>query len=191
MNGTEDTTRTTYRERRQAKADRLRDWADTREAKADTARSRVDDIASMIPMGQPILVGHHSEKRHRRDVDRVTNGMRQAIDHQEKADEFRRRADGIEKAAGRSIYSDDSDAVAQLEERIGALEAERDVKKAANAKARKGVPPGEWGLSDEYAAQAVNNFKHWPGGTDIPFPDLKNLSANIRRNRKRLEELTA
>lgn len=189
MNGTQDSGRATYRERRQAKAERLRDWADSREDKAETARARVDEIAGVIPMGQPILVGHHSEKRHRRDADRIHNGMSQAIEHQSKADEFRRRADGIEKAADRAVYSDDEDAVERLTERISGLEAERDVKKAANAKARKGVPPGEWSLSDEYAAQAMNNFKHWPGGTDIPFPDLKNLSANIRRNRKRLEAM--
>lgn len=191
MNRTRTTTEGTYRDRRLAKADRLREWADSREAKAEAARARVDEIAGMIPMGQPILVGHHSEGRHRRDADRIHNGMRQAIEHQAKADEFRRRADEIEKAASRSVYSDDPDAVAQLEERIAALEEEREIKKAANAKARKGLPVSEWGLSDELAAQAVNNFKHWPGGTDVPFPDLKNLSANIRRNRKRLGELTA
>lgn len=179
-----------YRERREAKADRLREWADKREAKAQATREKVDQIADMIPFGQPILVGHHSEGRHRRDADRIHNGMRKSIEDQRKAEEFRRRADSIEKAAEKSIYSDDADAVVKLRERIAELEAERDVKKEANQLARKGVSPNEWGLSDELAEEAVNNFKHWPGGTEIPFPDLKNLSANIRRNKKRLEGLT-
>lgn len=178
-----------YRDRREAKADRLREWADKREAKADAARERVDEIAGMIPMGQPILVGHHSEGRARRDADRIHDGMRQSIDHADKAAEFRRRADSIERAAEVAVYSDDDDATERLRERIAEREAERDIKKAANAAARKGVAPSEWGLTDEMGAEAVNNFKHWPGGTDIPFPNLKNLSASIRRDRKRLEGL--
>ena len=60
---------TTYRDRRIAKAERLREWADKRDAKAVTARAAADQTADMIPFGQPILVGHHSERgdRNRRD----------------------------------------------------------------------------------------------------------------------------
>ena len=32
-----------------------------------------------IPLGQPILVGHHSEKRARKDAERIENGMRKAV----------------------------------------------------------------------------------------------------------------
>lgn len=177
----------TYRERRESKAERYREWADKREAKAEATRERVDEIAGMIPFGQPILVGHHSEGRHRRDADRIHNGMRKSIKDQKKADEFRKRADEIERQAEKAVYSDDDDAAEKLRERITEKEAERDIKKAANTAARKGKPASEWGLSDEYAAEADKNFKFWPGGTDIPFPNLKNLSASIRRDRKRLE----
>jgi hypothetical protein len=46
----------------------------------------------MIPMGQPILVGHHSERRHRRDLERHDRNIRKAIEHGHNAD----------RAAGRS-----------------------------------------------------------------------------------------
>jgi hypothetical protein len=51
----------TTRERREARAARLREWADKREAKSTAAFDAVRQIADNIPMGQPILVGHHSE----------------------------------------------------------------------------------------------------------------------------------
>ncbi len=34
----------------------------------------------MIPPGQPILVGHHSERRTRRDAQRIENGMKTSSD---------------------------------------------------------------------------------------------------------------
>lgn len=177
-----------YRDRRLAKADRYREWADKREQKAEADAARSKAISDMIPFGQPILEGHHSEKRHRADLDRVERGHRSALEHRRKADEFRRRADEIERQAKRSIYSDDDSAFARLEARIVEREAERDRKKAANAAIRRG---GDWrqGLTDEDLTEAESNFAHWPGGTDVPFPNLSNLSATIRRDRKRLESL--
>ena len=63
---------TTYRERRQARADKLREWSASRAAKSDAAHDAATSISAGIPFGQPILVGHHSEGRHRRDIDRCT-----------------------------------------------------------------------------------------------------------------------
>ena len=56
-----------YRERRLAKAERLREWAEKRQAKSAAAFKGVHTIADGIPFGQPILVGHHSERHARRD----------------------------------------------------------------------------------------------------------------------------
>ena len=180
----------TYRDRRIAKAERLREWADSRDAKAIAARKRSDEIADIIPMGQPILVGHHSENRHRRDVGRIDSGMRQSIEHADKADEFRRRADSIEAAAEKSVYSDDEDAIDKLRERIAGTEQYRDAMKRANSIARK---DGDWqaslGHDPQMLAEADRNFRFWPGGTDVPFPNLKNVTAKVARDRKRLAQL--
>lgn len=73
-------------EREANRAARLDDRRDALTAKAarkqgdsQAAHERVDAIAGMIPLGQPILVGHHSEGRHRRNLDRIDRGMRQSI----------------------------------------------------------------------------------------------------------------
>lgn len=122
----------TYRERRERKAERYREWADKRDKKSAAAFGTADRISSFIPMGQPILVGHHSEKRHRRDLDRIDSGMRNGIEHAKKADSFRSRADNIEAAADRAIYDDDPDAIERLEEKLAKLEGERERNKTFN-----------------------------------------------------------
>lgn len=169
----------TYRERREAKAERLTEWAEKREQRASAARASSDAISSMIPMGQPILVGHHSEKRHRRDVARIQNGMRSSIEHGRTAEEMTSRAANIEAANERAIYSDDPDAIEKLEERIVELEAERERRKALNAAYRK-----------EHAAE-LKAMTAYERGQSVPFPSysITNLSGNIGRQKKRLEQL--
>jgi hypothetical protein len=121
----------TYRERRERRAERLRDWAEKRDAKASAARGTADSIMDAIPLGQPILVGHHSQRRHERAIVKLDNATRASAEHNAKASEFRRRADNIAAAADRAIYDDDPDAPERLRERIAELEAERDRIKAA------------------------------------------------------------
>src|SRR5437660_3812315 len=111
----------TYRERRQARAERLRGWADGRDAKAAARFAAVDAIADNIPFGQPILVGHHSERRARRDQGRIHAGMRAGIENTRKAESMRSRAANIEAAADRAIYSDDPDAPERLRQRIAGM----------------------------------------------------------------------
>jgi len=70
---------TTLVERAEAKADRLETLSERRAVDADHARVAVAAIADNIPFGQPILVGHHSERHARKDAERIENGMRKAI----------------------------------------------------------------------------------------------------------------
>lgn len=184
----------TYRERREAKADRLREWADKRDGKAAAGFKKADDIADLIPFGQPILVGHHSEGRARRDQDRIASGMRAGIENSRKADDFRRRADGIDRAADNAVYSDDVDAVERLEVRIVEREGERDRVKAFNVSARKGAP--DLSLLDEkqrvdiLSIAKVAAYQLGKGGA-FPGYHLSNLGATIRKDKKRLAAIRA
>lgn len=169
----------TYRERRAARAERLRDWAGKRDAKSAAAFSSAHTIADGIPMGQPILVGHHSERRARRDQDRIHAGMRAGIDHANKADDMRSRAANIEAAADHAIYSDDPDAVERLRERIAGMEAERETRKATNNAYRK-----------EHRAKLAT-MTPYQRSQSVPWPSysLDNLSGNIARLRGRVQAL--
>jgi hypothetical protein len=66
-------------------------------AASDAARARSDAISEHIPLGQPILIGHHSEARARRDAERITAGMQRSVDEHRRARYWEGRA---EAAAG-------------------------------------------------------------------------------------------
>ena len=52
-----------------------------------------------IPLGQPILVGHYSEKRHRNLLDRMNNKDKQAYEEFKKAKELNNKAENIVRTA--------------------------------------------------------------------------------------------
>lgn len=180
---------TTHRERRAARAERLRDWADKREAKADTLHEQARAKADMIPFGQPILVGHYSEGRDRRYRDSIARGFDKSYEHQKKADEMRAKAANIDAAAERAIYSDDPDAVERLEAKLADLEAQRARIKAYNASCRKGTPDRSL-LSEAQVADLESCLKFAAfqcKGEAFPPYALSNLSGTINATRKRLE----
>ncbi|MFN2537869.1 MAG: DUF3560 domain-containing protein, partial [Mycobacteriales bacterium] len=114
----------TRRERRQARADRLREWADKREARGDAGWDRAQETADRIPFGQPILAGHHSEGRDRRYRQRISDTFDKAAADLAKARDMRSRATHIDDELASSIYDDDPDAIPALKARIASLEAE-------------------------------------------------------------------
>lgn len=66
-------------DRAETRADRFDGYSERRAADANSARDAVNRIADGIPLGQPILIGHHSERHARRDAERIENGMRKAV----------------------------------------------------------------------------------------------------------------
>lgn len=72
-------------EQAEARTERFGQYADNASTRSKAAWRRGHDIADGIPMGQPILVGHHSERRARRDQERMDSAMRTSIDERDKA----------------------------------------------------------------------------------------------------------
>lgn len=66
-------------ERAEVRAERFEGYSERRTAEAESAHAAVDHIAQRFEGGQPILIGHHSEKRARKDAERIEQGMRKAI----------------------------------------------------------------------------------------------------------------
>lgn len=171
----------TYRERRLAKAERLRGWADTRDGAQSglNEAARADEAATGIPFGQPILVGHHSERRHRNAIERLDRAMGAAVENGRKADSMRSRADNIEAAADNAIYSDDPDAIERLTEKLAQLEAKREQIKADNAAFRKSHKEALKGMGTYERDQAMPHAGY----------ELRNLGGVISNTRKRIEHL--
>ncbi len=169
------------RERAERRAERL-----GRVAEAQHADARAE--LAHIPPGQPVLVGHHSERRHRKAIERSSRKARQALDTSRAAEAARSTA----ARAGYAISSDDPNALPALEARLSALEEQRAFHNAMNAAYRKGgwaaveqVP----GMTPEVLASAKRTLELAPW---LKKPaETKNLGANIRRVRRRIEELRA
>lgn len=74
-------------ERQAERADRLATSAAKLAADAADADRAAHEIADRVPLGQPVLIGHHSESRMRRHYDTVHNAQRRAVDLGDRADD--------------------------------------------------------------------------------------------------------
>ncbi|HKQ69543.1 MAG TPA: DUF3560 domain-containing protein, partial [Polyangiaceae bacterium] len=127
-----------YEAKKAARIARMRTRAKRLLHGAEVARQSVRSIGDMIPFGQPILVGHHSERRHRRDLERIRSKLDQSLELGKKAKELERRAERAEKST--AISSDDPDAIAKLRAKLTALERDRARMVAANKAVRSAHP---------------------------------------------------
>jgi hypothetical protein len=71
--------------RQQGRVDALTDKAARRSAIATAAEEKATALAGRLPLGQPILIGHHSEGAMRRHFDRVDSSTRAYIQADEDA----------------------------------------------------------------------------------------------------------
>jgi protein-L-isoaspartate O-methyltransferase len=81
-------------DRAEQRAERFDEYSDKRAADSAQASESVRRITDGLPLGQPILVGHHSERHARRDAERIENGMRKAVKMWETAKYWTDRAAG-------------------------------------------------------------------------------------------------
>jgi protein-L-isoaspartate O-methyltransferase len=126
--GDEDTTLV---ERAEAKAERLENLSERRTQDADRAQKAVHAIADGIPFGQPILVGHHSERHARKDAEKIENGMRKAVECWKAAQYWQDRAKGAIRLAK---YKERPDVRAR---RIKGLEADKRKEERSQTDAQK------------------------------------------------------
>ncbi len=80
------------------RAERLEERAEKAGSRAAAAFGRAHTIADGIPFGQPILVGHGSERRARRDQDKIHSAMSKGCAEQGKAERLAQAASGSARA---------------------------------------------------------------------------------------------
>jgi hypothetical protein len=182
-----------YEEKKQMKIDRARELAQKAEQESQNRYKAARQTLDFIPMGQPILIGHHSEARHRRDLERIDNNMRKSIEADEKAKYYSEKADRLEN--GNTISSDDPNAIAKLEAKLLRLQANQELMKAANKTIRdKKLQEVEkveklvsLGLTEAQALEVMQ-----PGrfqGMGFAGFQLSNNSQNIATVKQRIEHL--
>lgn len=92
--GSIDDEDTSLVDRAEQRRERFEDYSDKRNADAERAHSQVLGIMEHIPLGQPILVGHHSERHARKHAEQIENGTRRAVKMWETSKYWTQRAAG-------------------------------------------------------------------------------------------------
>lgn len=122
--------RSDYEERRKQRIERYKELSmKAQERSSRYSNSNANRILQITP-GQPILVGHHSEKKHRKLIKRAQDDIRKSIEEDNKSKFYKERVITAENS--KVIYSDDPQAINKLKEKLERLENER-----ASIKARE------------------------------------------------------
>ena len=126
-----------YEQKKAARIERQRTRAGKLRAGAEAAHSKAKAIGDMIPMGQPILVGHHSQRRHERDLGKIDKAMGKTVELTRAAEALERRVcDRAERS--HAVSSDDPEAVTKLKAKLEEAEKGRTRMRDANAAIRAG-----------------------------------------------------
>lgn len=111
------------KERAGERAERLEERSGKHQATSDALWDKSRRIGDAIPFGQPIMVGHHSEGRHRRDIERITSASRKSIQEQAYAEHLAGRAEyNRNRAEGNHSMSYMSNRLKEAETEIARLE---------------------------------------------------------------------
>lgn len=191
-----------YEAKQEARRERLERRAEKLEKISAARFARAKAAVEGIPFGQPILVGHHSEGRHRAALKRQEQNLRKGVEAQKAAERARGTAYGIGSAG---ISSDDPDAPDKLAEKLAKLEAVQQRMTQANKIVRAFYKAGnraentdaelaryfekmaEIGISTAPARELLR--PSW--GTHVGFESfqLSNNNAKIKATRERIAAL--
>ncbi len=75
------------------KAERYQQWAQNAEAKSDQLWEASNEGRDFLSLGEPIKIGHHSEKRHRALIERNHNRMSKAVEVGKKVEQHESKAE--------------------------------------------------------------------------------------------------
>src|SRR5574341_147941 len=189
----------TRRERMEARLAKRAEWADKAKVAAagrfDAAHRALDGI----PPGQPILVGHHSEGRHRRAIERHDDNMAAGVERAQMASRHAEVAATLERRLDSTVFSDDPDAIPALEARIAEREAECERIRALNVAIRREVRAGlteGWlartGATEAEQREMLRNLQHsWRHEPTFPTYVLTNLRGRIAADKERIRTIRA
>jgi len=185
-----------FQERKEARIDRFKRRAVKYENESNQSFKSFRVIADFIPPGQPILVGHHSESRHRSDLKRMDRALENMVKADEKAKYYAQRAESAE--SNNSIMSDDPNAIEKLRERLESMQESQRMMVEANKIIRStkmSQVEKEEKLSElKFTGQQIFDLFHprWDYyKKGYQTFELSNNSQNMSRIKKRIEALEA
>ena len=179
-----------YEEKQEARRQYYLDKAEQARNESDSRWERARKMGDAIPLGQPILVGHHSEKSDRAYRKRMNGHYDKAMELSRKAEYYEQKAESVGRGG---ISSDDPDAIKKLTEKLDGLKACQEKMKAANRAIRmKDTEKGNAKLREQgYTDEQIEELRKPDFCGRVGYPDyaLSNNNANIHRIEGRIKEL--
>lgn len=175
-----------YEEKQEAKRERLRARAGRKAEQSEALIERAHSELGQVPFGQPILVGHYSERPMRNMYARNHARLDKGFKGMDEARDLERRADAVGTGG---VSQDDPDAIAKLTAKLERFESE---------KARWQAIIKAFRLSEQYRAGALallNLTRDEQRTLEVcPWYGVRlspTHAANIRATKKRIAELEA
>jgi hypothetical protein len=138
-------------ERMKRKAERFETAAANSEKKSDQYWKASDEGKDFLSLGEPIKIGHHSEKRHRALIERNHNRIGNAIASEKKAEEQKDRA---------AYYASRTEDInLSMPKSIEYFEFKLEEAKARHEGLKNGTIERDHGFSLPYAKKAVKDME--------------------------------
>lgn len=138
-------------ERAKAKAERLERWAESAKEKGEKYWQASKEGADFLALGEPIKVGHHSEKRHRALIERNQTRFSKFVEQSDKAEAHLQKAEyWASKANDINLSMPES-----LEFYAHEVERLAEIHKGM----KEGVVPREHSMSLQYASKNLKEAK--------------------------------
>lgn len=130
------------------KAERRLDWAATAERKSEEYFKASNKDSDFLSLGEPIKIGHHSERRHRKAIEDAWHNMGKSVEFDEKAREHERIA---------QYWTNKADTInLSIPESVDYYEHKLAAAREYHEGLKSGKYPREHSYSLTYAKKAVN-----------------------------------
>lgn len=150
------------------KAERIEGYAANAERRADQYYKASEEGKDFLSLGEPIKIGHHSERRHRKLIERNWSRMGKSVTESEKAKEYERRAEYWRARANKIDLS--------MPVSLEFFEFELEKAKNYHQRLKDNPQDREHSMSLQYSSKAVRDIegklkiavKLWGGDEDQP-----------------------
>lgn len=133
------------------KSERFSGYAATAEKKGDKYYEASNKDKDFLSLAEPIKIGHHSEKRHRRIIQQAQDNFGKFVEHSNKAEKYEERSEYWASRANTINLS--------MPESIDYYEHALEVAKERHEGLKSGKYPREHSFSLTYAKKEVNELE--------------------------------
>lgn len=102
----------------EARAEKRRAWASANERKSNESWESSKEGRDFLVLAEPIKIGHHSETRHRKLIERNAKRMDKSVEYSKKAESHEWKASNIESKLKSELPIDTPDCLELVEEAL-------------------------------------------------------------------------